>query len=140
VLVNGNAVLYVTAGALINFDPLADSISIAPYASLQLYVACDTANLPNVVNDQTPINFAYYGLPTNKNVTQKVNADFIGTVYAPSAKYTLGGNGIGAPQRVCGAVIADSVYYNDPFYFHYDNNLTRVAEQGAYAVTSWTEL
>jgi hypothetical protein len=140
VYVSGDAVLYVTSGATVNFNTTLDSIFIAPGASLQLYVGSATVNLPNVVNDTTPDKFVYYGLPTNTAINQQVNADFIGTVYAPNAKYTLGGNGSGAEQKIIGASITDSVSYNDLFSFHYDLNLLKVGPARGFLVSSWNEL
>jgi hypothetical protein len=140
VYVSGDAVLYVTSGATVDFNATLDSIVIAPGASLQLYVGSATANLPDVVNTSTADKFAYFGLPTNTAINQRVNANFTGTVYAPSAKYAPGGNGTANEQKVFGAIIAKSVNYNDFWSFHFDKNLLRVGPARGYMVSSWNEL
>jgi hypothetical protein len=140
VYVSGDAILYVTSSATVNFDPTADRIYLAPGASLQLYVGSATANLPNVVNTTTPDKFIYFGLPTNTAINQRVNAEFIGGVYAPNAKWTLGTDGSGAEQKIMGASVTDSMSYNDLFTFHYDLNLQRVGPARGYLVSGWNEL
>ena len=139
VLVTGDATLYVTKNAAVSFVST-DSITISTNASLRLYVGSPTATLPNLVNTNTPDKFVYFGLPTNTNLVQNVNADFVGSVYAPSAKYTLGGNGTGSEQKISGASITDSVYFNDFFTFHYDLNLARVGLSTGFVANSWSEV
>jgi hypothetical protein len=141
VLVRGNALWYITKAAAVSFAS-GDSITISSNATLRLYVGCDTATLPNVVNTNngTADKFTYFGLPTNSNLVQNINADFIGTVYAPYAKYTLGGNGSGAEQKIIGAVVVDSMAYNDFFTYHYDMSLGRLGLSRGFIVNSWNEI
>jgi hypothetical protein len=141
VLVTGNATLYVPSTATVNFSPTTGSITIATNASLKLYVGSPSAVLPNLVNSSgNAAKFTYFGLPTNTDIKQTVNADFVGTVYAPSAKYTLGGNGTGSEQKIIGAIVSASMYYNDFFTFHYDLNLARIGLSNGYLMASWDEL
>ncbi len=141
VLVTGNATLYVTAAATVNFSPTLGSITVQNNASLKLYVGSGTAVLPNLVNSTgNAAGYVYFGLPTNTNIQQTVNADFVGTMYAPEAKWTLGGNGQGSMQHIIGAGIVDSVFYNDSFVFDYDINLGRISLSRGYLVAKWREL
>lgn len=138
-IVTGNATLYITSAASVNFSS-SDSIIIAPGASLQLYVGSATANLPNVVNTGTATQFTYYGLPTNTKINQTVNADFTGNLYAPNADYTLGGNGLGYLQNISGAAVVNTMYYNDLFSFHYDAALASLGLSRGVVVNSWKEV
>ena len=141
VLVTGNATLYVTSAATVNFSATTGAIIVQPNASLNLYVGSGTATLPNVVNSNTSaLNFSYYGLNSNTNIMQTVNADFTGTIYAPYAKYTLGGNGSGSTQNLFGSFVVDSIFYNDSFFFHYDLSLANTGPSRGYTMTSWREL
>ena len=106
-----------------------------------MFVGSPTATLPNVANTGGYAgNFTYMGLVSNTNLQMTVNADFVGTIYAPSAKVTLGGNGQGSAQNIIGAVVANSLFYNDSFYFHYDNALARIGLSRGYLMTSWREM
>ena len=141
VVVAGNARIYVTSSATVNFAPATDSISISNNASLQFYVGSATAALPNVSNPTgKAAKLQYFGLPTNTNITCTVNTDFIGVMYAPNAKITMGGNGTGSEQKIIGAVIGKSMFYNDTFSFHYDKALARTGLARGYLIASWSEL
>jgi len=124
VLIRGDVVWYLKRGVSMAFG-VTDSITITNNGRLRLYVASPTANLPDVVNNATPDKFIYFGLPTNSNINQQVNANFTGTFYAPSARLSLGGNGTGNEQKVCGALVVDSLNFQDHFSFHYDSSLAR---------------
>lgn len=139
VLVTGNATLYVTSGAAVNFSS-SDSIVIQPGASLNLYVGSASATLPNVVNTTTADKFTYFGLPTNTKLVQNVNANFIGNIYAPNADYTLGGNGTGSEQKILGAAVINSMNYNDTFTFHYDAVLGSLGLSRGVVVSTWDEI
>ena len=141
VLGPGMAKLYVTSNAAVNFSAAADSISISNDARFTMVVGSATASLPNVANSSgVATAFTYLGLPTNTNLTMQVNADFTGTIYAPNAKVTLGGNGSGSDQKIIGAMVSDTMTYNDLFSFHYDNALARDGLSRGYLMTSWKEM
>jgi hypothetical protein len=139
VYVTGDAVWYITSSAAVNFATT-DSIILGPNASLVMYVGSPSVNLPNVVNNTTSDRFIYFGLPTNTSLTQRVNADFIGSVYAPNALYTLGGNGSGSEQKFIGAIVAKSMDFNDFFTFHYDKVLATMGLSRGYIVRTWNEI
>jgi hypothetical protein len=124
VYVTGNAVWYITQDAAVSFT-FFDSITLATNASLTLYVGSPSASLPNLVNHTTATKFNYFGLPTNTNLNQRVLNDFIGTIYAPNANYIIGGDGTGRQQKIIGAIVVNSINFDDFFTFHYDEDLGR---------------
>ena len=133
-----NAVLYVTDNVLMQGS---SKIDVATNANLQLYVggASATFTTINTASTATATAFQYYGLPSNKDLSWSGNAEFVGTVYAPSATFTLGGGGSTAMDYQ-GACVVNSVKMNGHFNFHYDENLRRPALMGGLVATSWREL
>ena len=87
----------------------------------------------------TADSFQYYGLPTNKELSWSANAEYVGTVYAPSATMTLGGGGSDILDYQ-GACVAYSLKMNGHFNFHYDEALRQPALMGGLVVNSWREL
>ena len=137
-LVTGIAVLYITKDASINFTP-SDSIVIATNASLKLYSGSPSASLPTVINHGASDTFCYLGLPTNTRLSQQIQSPFIGSIYAPSADFT-----ISAPGGRCdfvGACMTRSLTINNHCSFHFDENLLRTGNLlRGYVVSSWREL
>jgi hypothetical protein len=72
-------------------------------------------------------------------VTWAGNDNFVGTVYAPQAVFTMGGGGSGIYDYQ-GACVVYEVVMNGHFNFHYDENLKKKDVNGGYAVASWLEL
>jgi len=139
VLVTGNAVLVVTTSFTFNGQ---DSITIAPGASLKVYVQAASASLGGngvINNNGDALAFQYYGLNSNTSVDFGANAAFTGVVYAPNADFSLGGGGNNTYDFV-GASVTKSVTMNGHFHFHYDENIARRAPIGEYVVFSWNEL
>lgn len=137
-LVNGNAVLYVTGNVSLSGQ---SSIVVAPNASLKMYVGGANASLGGngVINQNAnATNFYYYGLPSNTTLGFSGNASFTGVIYAPAAAFTLGGGGSNQYDFV-GASVTGSVRMNGHYNFHYDENLGRIGAFRGYVVTSWNE-
>jgi hypothetical protein len=137
-LVTGNAVLYVTSSLSLTGN---SAIQLAPGATLRLYMAGAYANLGGngVVNNGNALNFSYYGLPSNTSVSYSGNGAFTGTIYAPSAAFTLGGGG-SSTYDFAGASVTATVNMNGHYNFHYDENLGRNGPRRGYVVTNWVEL
>jgi len=129
-----NAVLYVTGDVLMQGNSLID---IATNASLQLYAGGASATFTTVNTSPTAraSAFQYYGLPSNKDLKWSGNSEYVGTVYAPSATFTLGGTG-----SYQGACVAYTIKMNGNFGFHYDEALRQLPFPGGVVVTSWREL
>jgi hypothetical protein len=70
--------------------------------------------------------FQYYGLPGNGRVVWSGNETFLGTVYAPSATFRLGGGGNNV-MDFQGACAAGTIVLTGHCNFHFDENL---AERG----------
>jgi len=142
--ISGNVRLYVTG----NFTMVGQNgsyISIAPGATLKLYVGTETgpavsSTFMNVNNAGNAYNFQYYGLPSNTSATWSGNASYIGTVYAPEVNFTLNGGGNGNTSDFQCACVVNSVTMNGHFNFHYDENLLRNGPVSGYTVGSWSEL
>jgi hypothetical protein len=137
--VNGTANLYVTGS--INLTGNAQ-IEIGAKGSLVLYMGGDTATFGGneIVNGAgNALNFVYLGLPTNTTLRFVGNADFTGSIYAPSADFQLGGGG-SSPYDFVGASVSNTVQMNGHFNFHYDENLGKSQWGRGYVITSWDEL
>ncbi len=123
--------------------PGAASINIAPGCNLLLYVAGTSAALTQVNTAGPATTFQYYGLPSNTSLAWNGNTDFIGSIYAPQAKLTLG-SGTSYHHHTLyefeGACIASSVTLNGRFQFHYDEALKRSLPPLGFVVSSWREL
>jgi len=132
------AVLYVTGDVLMSGGALID---VATNASLQLYAggANATFTAVNIFSNSLASSFQYYGLPSNRDLKWSGNAQFVGTVYAPSATFTLGGGG-SSTMGYQGACIVYSLKMNGIFQFHYDENLRKLPYPGGLVVNSWREL
>jgi hypothetical protein len=131
VVIGGNVTLYVTG----TFDVKGnDTIKILPGGSLKLYVGGAVSMAGGGVLNGTgqASSFSIIGLSSCTSITYSGNADFVGTINAPKAAFTLKGT-----TDAYGAVIADSASMNGNTAFHYDAAL---AYQDGYVVSSWTEL
>ena len=138
--VGGNATFYVTG----NFTMQSQNgsyITIAPGATLKLYVGGVSSTFTQVNNAGNAYNFQYFGLPSNTSMSWSGNAQFMGTVYAPEAQFTLSGGGNPSNNSdYQGACVVQSVVMNGHFNFHYDENLKRVGPISGFTVASWREL
>jgi hypothetical protein len=102
-------------------------IGIAPGSSLQLFVYCPSAVIggAGVVNSTgNALNFSYYGLPSNTNLTYSADAGFTGTIIAPHAAFNLGSTN-GNTNHFIGASVTKSLKMVAPYHFHFDENLMR---------------
>ena len=138
VMVNGNAVLYVTGDVSLSGQSF---IYIQEGASLQMYVAGANTSIggQGVMNANAKASsFGYWGLPSNTSISMGGNAAFTGTIYAPQAMLTLGGGGSDIYDFV-GATITGGVKMNGHFKFHYDEALREFGPRRGYQVTSWEE-
>lgn len=134
-----NTVLLVTGDLSISGQ---DVIRILPGASLKLYVAAKTATIggQGIANEAgSVLAFAYYGLPSNEVLKISGNGEFIGTIYAPSADFTLSGGG-SSVQDFIGASVTKSVTMNGHFNFHYDEVLGTKGPFQGYIPISWDEI
>jgi hypothetical protein len=98
-------------------------IYIAPGASLNLYVNGSTATFTGggIVNATgRAVNFSYYGTTNNTVIKYSGQANFIGTVNAPQADFTISGG-----ATVSGAVIVNSYTSKSAgAALHYDETLS----------------
>ena len=134
--VSGNAKLYVPGNVSMNSGAM---IVIGPGASLKIYVAGASATFSKVNTAGDAATFQYFGLPTNLSVTWNGNDQYLGTIYAPEADFTLGGGGNNTMDYQ-GATVAKTVTMNGHFNFHYDENLINSGPTLGFRVASWKEL
>jgi hypothetical protein len=138
--VNGNAELYVTGDVQMQGNGTTSSqIIIAPGASMAIYVGGANAVFTQVNNQGNAKSFSYYGLPSNTSVSFGGNAAFIGTIYCPSADFTIGGGG-NDPYDFEGSVVSKTIKVNGHYKFHYDESLARSGPSFGYIASSWKEL
>lgn len=139
IYVAGDAVFYVTG----DFKMAGQSqLIIANGATLKLYVAGATTSIGGngvANNSGKASSFAYWGLPTNTSLSFSGNGAFVGTIYAPSADFTLGGGG-NDTQDFIGASVTGTVKMNGKFNFHYDELLGRIGPSRGFIVSSWNEI
>jgi len=105
------------------------------------------------IDSGNPAYLSYFGLPTNSKMFISTNANFSGTIYAPSADVTIyteyhaprhghpGSTGYYDATDFIGSCIAHSVTINGICSFHFDENLLRSSRltRGVLA-NSWREL
>jgi hypothetical protein len=138
VLVVGQATVYVT-GDFIMLG--ASSITIAPGASLKLYVGGKNTSITTLNNGGNCATFSYFGLPGNENITLSGNDLLLGTIYAPNANLTLAGSGDPkTPFDFQGACAVNTITMNGHFNFHFDENLRRAGLVRGFRITSWSEI
>jgi hypothetical protein len=117
------------------------SITIAPYASLHLYVAGSKTQITTINNEGNCAAFSYYGLPGNTDISLSGSDTLLGTIYAPNVALTLSGSGKPQiPIDFQGACAVNTIKLNGHFNFHYDENLKRGGPIRGYQLTSWTEI
>jgi hypothetical protein len=137
-VVKGAVSLYLAAGLSLSGQSF---IYIAPYSSLTLYVS-GSASIAGqgVVNGSlNAANFTYIGLPDNTSISYSGNSDFVGTIYAPGADFSMTGGGSVAANFV-GAAVAKSANINGHYSYHYDEAAARSDVGAAYLVSSWKEI
>lgn len=136
ILVTGSARVYVTG----NFTMSGSStLTIAPGARLELYVAGANTTISTVNNSGNCSSFTYFGLPNNASITLTGNASFLGSIYAPNANLTLSGGGQNTLDYQ-GAIAVNTITMNGHFNLHFDENLKRNGPMRGYQITSWSEL
>ena len=126
--VAGNSRLYVT-GNFIMQSPTSSYLTIGPNASLKLYVGSASGagvntTISHFSNPTNALNFQYFGLPSNTNVTFTTATQSAGCVYAPGAKLTLATGGA-ATNDFLGTLVGKSILLNGYYQFHFDENLLR---------------
>jgi hypothetical protein len=131
--ITGNVRLYVTGNTSLSGNA---RINIAPGARLEVYCAGSISLAGNgVVNSNRPEDNQWHGLSTCSSATIAGNGAFVGTLYAPHAALTVGGNG-----EVQGAVVANSIVFSGNANLHYDEALRNISGSSGYLVVSWQEL
>ena len=138
VVVVGNVTLWATDS--VNFGS-GDSIYITPGSSLKLYVSAPSAVIggSGVVNaDGSALAFQYYGMPQNTSIKFSANTANTGSIYAPSADFTLGGGG-NNDFDFAGACVVNSFKMNGHYHLHFDKALRSQIWKG-YVAKAWNEL
>lgn len=129
--ITGNVTLYVTGNVNITANSY---IAIAPGASLTLYVAGSTTSIGGggIVNGNgVPSSCTYIGLVGNTSMTYSGGVDFVGTVNAPEANFSIAGG-----ANIFGAAIVNTYSSVGGGAFHYDTSLDYT---GTLVVLSWQE-
>lgn len=115
-------------------------IEIMPGGSLKLYVGGDAyLGGAGVNNSGVASNFVYFGLPTNTRLVLPSNGDFVGSIYAPNAEFTMSGGG-SAVYNFVGACVTKTITMNGHYKFHFDEALRNYGPWRDYVIVSWVEL
>jgi hypothetical protein len=136
IYVAGNARLYVTGSIDMKSTTY---ITIGSGATLTVYCAGPSAVFSQVNTIGNANTFKYFGLPTNTSLSWSGNAQYVGTVYAPEATFTLGGGGNNVMDYQ-GACVVKSVVLNGKFSFHFDEDLKRHGPMSGFQMKSWLEV
>lgn len=127
---NGMVVLDVEASLSMGGQ---SSIEVGANGRLQAWFNANPSFGGSVVNDSgNATNIALYGTANVTSMDYK--GDFIGTIYAPYADFTLGGN-----ASLIGAIVAQSFSATGNVGIHFDENLL-ASSSGSYIITSWLEV
>lgn len=132
-LVTGNCSLYIGGDFSMGSGC---AIYIAPGATLSLYMDGGTTTLSgNGIVNQTGVasSFSYYGTTNNTTIKYTGQADFIGTINAPEADFTISGG-----ANVCGAAIVNTYTSKSAgAALHFDESLSN---RGLFKLVSYREL
>jgi hypothetical protein len=132
----GNVRLHVLGDVSMSSQP---AIYIEDGARLEIYVSGAKAEFGRVNTTGNANTFKYFGLPTNTSLSWNGNDQYVGTVYAPQANFTLGGGGVNELDYQ-GAGVTKIITLNGKFKFHFDEALTRGGPISGYVANSWREL
>jgi hypothetical protein len=135
----GDNAVYVTSSIKIGSGM---QIRVAPGAKLTIYMGGANASIAGqgVVNETgLAQSFTYYGLPANTQLVFGANAAFVGTIYAPSAAFTLGGGGNNTYDFI-GQCVTLSAKMNGHYNFHFDEALKKVKAPTGFVASAWNEL
>ncbi len=112
-------------------------VLLEPGATLDLYVGGDvTISGSGIVNAaQKTTSLSLFGLPTCTKINYSGSSQFIGTIYAPSAKLTISGTG-----GVSGSAVVDQAVMSGGSSFHCDTALYGSGSGAKYVIISWNEL
>ena len=130
-VITGNATLWVNGPISISGTSY---IQIKPGASLKLYVSgnVDIGGGGIINNPGLAANLSLIGLAGCTSVYYHGTPDFVGTINAPQADFTMKGT-----SAMYGAVISKSASFNGTTSLLYDGAL---ALSGGWIATGWTEL
>lgn len=136
ILVLGNARLFARSSCDLT------GLTIEWGKSLNLYSSAPSVVLSgnNTANsDGTADSFAFWATTNCTSLTFSGNAGFTGTIYAPSADFTMNGGGNNTTDFI-GASITKTARLNGHFNFHYDEALKNHGPNRGYIVTAWNEM
>jgi hypothetical protein len=136
---NASVTLYVTSNVKLAGS---ESIKIEAGGKLTIYMAGASFDLGGggIINENTPVAFSYFGLPSNTSIKIAGNGAFTGTIYAPQADLSLSGGG--SPSNsvdFSGASVTKTVTMSGHLNFHYDEALDGLGPM-TYKASSWREL
>ena len=117
------------------------TITIAPGASLQLYVRGGTITLSgNGVRNETGFagNFAVWALPAVSTINLDGEGQFTGTIYAPNSTVNVAGGG-SSGRDMTGAIVANIVNGSGKYKIHFDEHLRETGLRNL-TVVSWKEI
>jgi hypothetical protein len=131
----GDVTLVVTGGIDIKGELMIEADS-----SLTVYVDGDVGIGGTGVLNQSGLskNFIMYGTGSSQTIKLYGNGAIQAAIFAPNADLELkGGGGTGV---FVGAVVAETVFFNGEYEFHYDEDLEKVGLSEVYTVDLWQEL
>ncbi len=130
--ISGNVTLYIDGDMKIEGSA---NLVVTPGSQLTIYVSGDVdIGGGGIINEsEMPKNLTIYGTSTTQQIKVHGNADFYGTIYAPTADITVTGT-----SDLYGAVIGDVLDLTSRV--HYDECLTQPGRAGSdivLRVVSW---
>lgn len=136
-ITNGTVRLYVTGDIGVSGN---GSIVIAGNAKLEVYAADDVSIAGKGVVNNTGVasNNQFFGLSSSTDWSVDGNGQWVGTMYAPEAAFSLKGGGSNGDMS--GSVVANTITLSGQVQFHYDESLKTSDTGAAYVVASWQSL
>jgi hypothetical protein len=111
-------------------------LSIDPTSTLTIYAGgkVDLSGA-GVINSAVAKNLTVYGLPTCTSINVAASANFIGSIYAPSAAVSISG-----ASPFYGSCICRSASFAGSGVFHYDEALNTSTSSSSYYINHWQEV
>ena len=114
------------------------NINVTAGKTVEIYTAgnisLDSNNNLNVGNDAK--NLSIYGTnPTSQSFVLSSNVKIYGTIYAPTATFSIDSN-----CDLYGAIITNTIQMDSNAGFHYDESLANAGTGSGFRVSKWKEL
>ena len=138
IIVQGSNCVYFAGG----FSMVANTyIYITPGSSLTIFSGGPVKMAGQGVMNGSgyATNLTLIGTPSCTSISYSGGSEFLGTIYAPDAEFSMTGGG-SSSYNLVGSVVAGSVKIQGNYQVHYDESLKRPPTGASYYVCYWREV